>query len=50
MCGGKGRWVEEVKLYDDQSAEELQTKTDKFLNDKCSGYRTNIKIDEIVRI
>ncbi len=40
----------ETKLYDTESAEELQAKIDEFLADNKCGYRTHIIVRDITKL
>jgi hypothetical protein len=48
--GGVGCWVEELKLYDAESAADLQSKLDEFLSCDCSGYHTNKRVISITKL
>lgn len=40
----------EIKVYDAETAEELTTKIDAFLNSDRNGYRKHIRVDNIERL
>lgn len=40
----------EIKVYDAETAEELTTKIDAFLNNDRNGYRKYIRVDNIERL
>lgn len=40
----------EIKVYDAETAKELMTKIDAFLNDDRNGYRKHIEVDNIERL
>ena len=50
MTGGCGKWVEEVKVYDDASAEGIQGKIDEFIKNDAFGYRTNIEVIDVAKL
>lgn len=47
-----GPWMakSEIKVYDAETAKELTTKIDAFLNNDRNGYRKYIRVDNIERL
>lgn len=43
-------WTEEIKLYDADTAKELQAQIDEFIKDNKNGYRKNITVMSIDKL
>jgi len=46
----KSGWTKKLKHYDAETAEELQSKIDIFLNDNQCGYRKHITVISIEKL
>lgn len=49
-CGGPGIWKKAIKLYDAETAEDLNKQIAEFLNYTECGYRKHITVENIEKL